>query len=146
MLECSLLIHQESQGNIVDDLLVIDIIPKDDNEEGDSDLESIPEDEIDLVSGFEEAASDNDEDVKADSKVLKLRVNYSNQVTNKLKESVPQMIANTFKERMHELLADTLKNILPKIIEDTIQSSLLHFEVQGDSDCFCARTHHQADE
>nr|GEV21566.1 hypothetical protein [Tanacetum cinerariifolium] len=122
--------------------------------EVDSDLESIPDDEIDSVSRFEANTDDNEEnhskhkeelpktdeatvdniiDELADissffTKVENLESSLAQQVAEKIKDSVPRMVADAFEERMHELLSDTLKNILHQIIKDSIKKTLPKFK------------------
>ncbi|GJV77117.1 hypothetical protein Tco_1508701 [Tanacetum coccineum] len=124
-------------------------------EEADSDLESMPRDEIESVFGFEAAESDDEKNDKPETKVelskseeattdnvlneladMATNMNASVHkpsmldlvVAGKLDESVPRMVANAFKERMHDLLSNTLKNILTQIIEEFVKQAILKFD------------------
>nr|GFC67087.1 hypothetical protein [Tanacetum cinerariifolium] len=98
-----------------------------------SDLEYMPDDEIEFAYGFK--ANDDEEDDKSKNKeelsktdeaaidnVLDELVDMAksqdanfNAFADKLAKSdplVPRMVADVFEERIHDLVSDTLKNIL----------------------------------
>ncbi|GJV99083.1 hypothetical protein Tco_1554335 [Tanacetum coccineum] len=113
-------------------------------QEADSDLESVPGDEIESLSGFEADVSEDDdrqsvhkeELTKTDEaaannvidEVAHLESSLAQLVADKIKDSVPRLVADAFKERVPELLSDTLKNILSQIIKDTVKEALLKFD------------------
>ncbi|GJZ78559.1 hypothetical protein Tco_0643396 [Tanacetum coccineum] len=115
-------------------------------EEADSDLESMPMDEIESVFRFEATKSDDEKNDKLETKVelSKCEEATADNVLNELAEMatnmnasvdkpsmldpvVPRMVANAFKERMHDLLSDTLKNIFPQIIEEFVKQAIPKF-------------------
>ncbi|GJS90169.1 hypothetical protein Tco_0772805 [Tanacetum coccineum] len=91
----SLFIDQDMMGDTADLFLQDQLV----EEEVDSDLKSMPDDEVKSFSGFEAAESINEENDTVETK-----------------------------ERMHDLLVDALKNLLSYIIEDSIQQALPKFD------------------
>ncbi|GKB09286.1 retrovirus-related pol polyprotein from transposon TNT 1-94 [Tanacetum coccineum] len=92
--------------------------------ETNSNLESMPDDKIKSVSGFE-ADTKDDADTQSKNKV-ELSKNDEAAVDNvidelqladKLDESVPRMVVDVFEERILDLIFDTLKNIIPQRIQ-----------------------------
>ncbi|GKE87365.1 hypothetical protein Tco_1564840, partial [Tanacetum coccineum] len=123
--------------------------------EDDSDLESMPDDEIEFMSGFEEADDNDSENAKelsvadeataddvidelvdmAKSQDANLNVSAAMatnsdplKVADKIDDSVPQMVADVFEERLHELLSNTLKNILPRLLKDYVKKAMPKFD------------------
>ncbi|GJW42857.1 hypothetical protein Tco_0071656 [Tanacetum coccineum] len=148
----SLLIHQEKAASETNDdgieIILIDSSKDAEAKENDSDLESMPGDEIESLSGFEEDETDDDhhqskhkeEFSKADeaaadnsdplshhpadfsslvATINNLESSLSQKIADKIKESVPRMVADALEERLHEMLFDTLKNILLDLLKDS---------------------------
>ncbi|GJU95443.1 hypothetical protein Tco_1320199 [Tanacetum coccineum] len=131
----SLLIHQGSQRSISDDLDVIDITPKDDEERdaSHSGLRSMPDDDLASLTGFETLDSaDNDSqegtaetlyasaDKPAQSdplgplheelrilntKIDKLESNITKKVTDDVQSSVPSIVSNSLIKTLPGLLS-----------------------------------------
>nr|GEW29837.1 hypothetical protein [Tanacetum cinerariifolium] len=117
-----------------------------DLDKADSDLHSMPVDEVESVFGFEDTKSSAEEYDKAGSKpsdpfgpllaktsslstkVKNLESSLAKKVTDKLEDSVPKMVADVFKEKMPELIFDSLKHILSQIIKESIQQALLKID------------------
>ncbi|GJW13125.1 retrovirus-related pol polyprotein from transposon TNT 1-94 [Tanacetum coccineum] len=110
-------------------------------EPADSDLHSMPDDEVIVDNILDEMADIKDSTDKPSdplghlwakmsflsNKVDNLESSLAKKVSRKLEETVPSMVADAFEERMPELISDTIKNILPNIIEESIQHALLKF-------------------
>ncbi|GJT76553.1 retrovirus-related pol polyprotein from transposon TNT 1-94 [Tanacetum coccineum] len=118
------------------------ILADQDMKDVDSDLESMPEDAILSISGFE---ADDDADDRSETKVklsktdeafvdniidelvdmansqdvAQLESSLAQQVAAQIEYFLPRMVADAFEERIPKLLSDTLKNILPRIIKDS---------------------------
>ncbi|GKB17063.1 hypothetical protein Tco_0850986 [Tanacetum coccineum] len=109
--------------------------------DADSDLESMPGDEIESLSGFE-AESNNDDtqsvhkeelskaDEATTNNVEQLESSLAQRVVDKIKESVPRMVADALEERIPELLSDTIKTVLPDLLKDSIKKALPKFDKQ----------------
>ncbi|GJX36186.1 hypothetical protein Tco_0247743 [Tanacetum coccineum] len=114
-------------------------------DKGYSDLESMPGDDIESLSGFEADESDHDDDIHpmykeeltkddekvADnelssltSKVEQLESSLAQRVADKIKDSMPKMVAYALKDRLLELLSNTLKTILPDLLKDSVKTVL----------------------
>nr|GEU62113.1 hypothetical protein [Tanacetum cinerariifolium] len=122
----------------------------------DYDLESMPDDEISFVSGFEEADDDDSKIEEELSKNDEVAVNFVldelvymantkdailNVFTAKKTDSGPfghlqmdissltaKMVVDALKERLLELLADTLKNILLELLIDSVKKAMPNFD------------------
>nr|GEU87597.1 NADPH--cytochrome P450 reductase [Tanacetum cinerariifolium] len=120
--------------------------------EADSDLESMHDDEIESISGFE--ANDNDEDVNSKNKaeLSKTDKAYADHMIDELvdiansQDAKPNASAEKSPEsdpighlqkdfsslvdkgRILELLADSLKSILPDLLKDSIKKALPKFD------------------
>ncbi|GJY57120.1 hypothetical protein Tco_0456235 [Tanacetum coccineum] len=113
----------------------------------DSNLESMLDDEIESISGFE-AEDDEDDHYKnkvglsqadeaAVNNVIDELVDMANSKDAKINASadkpaesdplVPRMVADALEERLHVLLSNTLKNILPNLLKDSIKKALPKF-------------------
>nr|GEZ96212.1 hypothetical protein [Tanacetum cinerariifolium] len=88
-------------------------------------LESMPDDEIIYVYRFEEV-DDDDSEIK--KQLLKNDEDATDNVSNKIDNSVPRMLADIFEERILELLSDTLKNILPDLLKDSVKKAMPKFD------------------
>ncbi|GJS92432.1 hypothetical protein Tco_0799400 [Tanacetum coccineum] len=129
----------DKEGKVVFDLAnddrVIDItLVVQDTTEADYDLESMPGDDIESLSGFKAEESDHNDDLRRKeinsltSRVIKLESSLAQKVADKLEDFVPRLVADAFEERIPDLLSDTLKNILPRIIKDSVNQALPKFD------------------
>ncbi|GKD47029.1 hypothetical protein Tco_1271674, partial [Tanacetum coccineum] len=84
--------------------------------EADFDLESMPGDESESLSG------------SLCLKVEQLESSLAQRVADKIKESVPRMVVDALEERIPELLSDTIKTVLPDLLKDSIKKSLPKFD------------------
>ncbi|GJZ15404.1 hypothetical protein Tco_0551081 [Tanacetum coccineum] len=123
-------------GSLVNDDSLSDQVMQ----EADSDLEYMPGDEIESLSGFEADESDNDDcqsmhkeelsktdEAAADNihdEIAYMANSENENVADKIKDSVPRLVADAFKERIPDLLSETLKNTLPQIIKGSIKQAL----------------------
>ncbi|GJZ55003.1 hypothetical protein Tco_0610196 [Tanacetum coccineum] len=102
-----------------------------------SDLESMFDDEIMFVSGFEEAFADDYATKEELLKVVEnanisslvgqvknLESSLSQRVADKINDSIPRMVADALEKRLHELLSDTLKTILPDLLKNYVKKAL----------------------
>nr|GFA42015.1 hypothetical protein [Tanacetum cinerariifolium] len=112
----------------------------------DFDLESMPDDEIESVSCFKEANSDNSSNDKKLSvsdeaafdhvidisslaaKENNLESSLSQRVADKISDSVPKIVTDALEGRLPKLLANTLKNILPKLLKDSVKKAMPKFD------------------
>ncbi|GJW01287.1 hypothetical protein Tco_1556538 [Tanacetum coccineum] len=97
------------------------------HEDSDSDLLSMPDDDLRSVSGFDTADSDDTHKNKV-SLHLKLRDMESfivQQVSAEFKSSLPSLVSNTLKEQLPSFLSNALKDSLPQLFKDSIKSSVL---------------------
>ncbi|GJW26132.1 hypothetical protein Tco_0039943 [Tanacetum coccineum] len=105
-------------------------------QEADSDLESMPGDEIESLYGFEEPET-NDDTISVRplghhqanfsslvASIQNLESSLSKKVADKIKESFPRMVVNALEERLPKMLFDTLKTILPDLLQDSMNKAL----------------------
>nr|GEY59412.1 retrovirus-related Pol polyprotein from transposon TNT 1-94 [Tanacetum cinerariifolium] len=93
----------------------------------DSDLQSMPDDDLRSVSGFHTADSDDTHENEVS------KSDHSFQDDNAFTErlSLPDhmdhisLVTNSFKERLPSLLLDTLKDTLPQLLKDSIKIYIL---------------------
>ncbi|GJU39367.1 hypothetical protein Tco_1192324 [Tanacetum coccineum] len=81
----------------------------------DSDLHSMPDDEVQSISGFE--PTDSNEEVD------NLESSLAKKVSSKLEESIPRMITDAFEERMPEV-QETLQTTVPSLISKPLNREL----------------------
>ncbi|GKA10662.1 hypothetical protein Tco_0690095 [Tanacetum coccineum] len=97
-----------------------------------SEIKSMPEDEIVSVSGFKTTQTEDDDTQSQHreelSKVEHIESSLAQQVADKIEDSMPRLVADAFEERVPNLVADTLKNILPQIITDSVKQALPKFD------------------
>nr|GEV07635.1 hypothetical protein [Tanacetum cinerariifolium] len=111
----------------------------------DSNLESMPDNEIEFVSKFKEGDDDEskhaeelsmEDEAAADDVIVELVDMENNQDANLDTSAtkptypyplVPRMVADVFEENLRELLSDTLKNILPQLLEESVKKALPRF-------------------
>nr|GFB06351.1 hypothetical protein [Tanacetum cinerariifolium] len=79
----------------------------------DSDLQSMLDDDLGSVSGFEDA--DSNDTHENESFIV-------HQIFVEIKSSLPALVTTTLKEQMRGLLLDALKDTLPQLIKDSIKS------------------------
>ncbi|GJW93967.1 retrovirus-related pol polyprotein from transposon TNT 1-94 [Tanacetum coccineum] len=119
----------KSLGNVnLDELLkdkIVNVGAEDKMEEADSELESMPNDEVISILGNEDEEEDSDrelsiaDEIDAD-KVIDTLVSIANKewlslldkFADKIDSLMPRMVADAFKERMPEFISHTLMNIL----------------------------------
>ncbi|GJS03885.1 hypothetical protein Tco_0320393 [Tanacetum coccineum] len=99
-------------------------------QEADSDLESMPRDEIKSLYRFEEPKT-NDDTIPLGhhqanfsslvASIQNLESSLSKKVADKIKESFPRMVVNALEERLPKMLFDTLKTILPDLLQDSVK-------------------------
>ncbi|GJT95819.1 hypothetical protein Tco_1091337 [Tanacetum coccineum] len=109
------------------------------HEDSDSDLQSMPDDDLRSVSGFDTADSNDthENEVLPDhmdhiceevsslhSKLGDMESSIVQQVSAEIKSSLPALVSNTFKEQLPSFLSDALKDTLPQLLKDSIRSSV----------------------
>nr|GEU83374.1 reverse transcriptase domain-containing protein [Tanacetum cinerariifolium] len=129
----------EAQGDGIEITLTDQVM-----QEADSDLDSMPKDEVEFVFEFEKVESDDDENDKAESNVVLSKskeatadnvldeladmATYENVNFNAFANKPSLLVADAFEEKISKLLSDTLKNILPHIIKDFVNQDLPKFD------------------
>ncbi|GJY67157.1 hypothetical protein Tco_0469395 [Tanacetum coccineum] len=104
---------------------------KDDSDETDFGLQSMPDDDLASLSGFQ--AEDSDDEAQSDplghlheelrtlnTKVDQLKSSISKKVTDDIQSSVPSIVDDALKANLPGLLLEALKNTLPQMIKDSI--------------------------
>ncbi|GJR09135.1 hypothetical protein Tco_0791787 [Tanacetum coccineum] len=94
---------------------------KDDSDETDSGLQSMPDDDLASLSGFEAEDSDDEDPLghlheelrTLNTKVDQLESSISKKVTNDIQSSVPSIVDDALKANLPGLLSEALKNTLP---------------------------------
>ncbi|GKE58114.1 hypothetical protein Tco_1497299, partial [Tanacetum coccineum] len=118
--------YDDSQTN--DDGIEITMIDSSNDveaKEDDSDLESMPGDEIESLSGFKVVYALADKPPQSDplghhlvdfsslvATIQNLESSLSQKIDDKIEESVPRMVDDALEERLPKMLSDTLKFIL----------------------------------
>ncbi|GKC73087.1 hypothetical protein Tco_1118970, partial [Tanacetum coccineum] len=95
------------------------------HEGSDSDLQSMPDDDLRAVSGFHTADSgDTHENEVSKSDHIFQDDNASTEHLTKFKSSLPALVTDSLKEQLPSLLSDALKDTLPQLLKDSIKSSV----------------------
>ncbi|GJR17479.1 hypothetical protein Tco_0966006 [Tanacetum coccineum] len=100
------------------------------SQEADFDLESIPGDETESLSEFEEAETDDtmsvhkEEFSKDDANDSANKPPQSDSFVDKIKESAPRMVADALEERLPKVLSGTFKTILPDLLNNSVKKAL----------------------
>ncbi|GKA64015.1 uncharacterized mitochondrial protein-like protein [Tanacetum coccineum] len=129
---------------IVSSFLII-VQEDDDLEKADSDLVSMPEDDIESVDYFDVVGSETDDTVHSEpklnlsknplghlrkeissltSKVQHLESSITQQVADKLEEFVPDLVAEALKSTLLKLLSESLKNVMPLIVVESVKQTI----------------------
>nr|GEU77613.1 uncharacterized mitochondrial protein AtMg00810-like [Tanacetum cinerariifolium] len=92
----------------------------------DFDLQSMPNDDLRSVSGFEAADSDDthENEVSKSDHLGDMESFIFHQISMEIKSSLPSLVTTTLKEQLPGLLLDSLKYTLPQLIKDSIKSSV----------------------
>ncbi|GJY94060.1 putative reverse transcriptase domain-containing protein [Tanacetum coccineum] len=88
-------------------------LKKDDSDETDSGLQSMPDDDIASLLDFKTEDSGNEELRTLNTKADQLEFNISKKVTDDIQSSVPLIFADALKVNFPGLLLEALKNTLP---------------------------------
>nr|GEX28249.1 retrovirus-related Pol polyprotein from transposon TNT 1-94 [Tanacetum cinerariifolium] len=92
----------------------------------DSDLQSMPDDDLRSVSGFHTTDFDNTHKNKVSlhSRLGDMESSIVQQVSTEFKSSLPALVIDSLKEQLPSLLSDALKVTLPRLLKDSIRSSI----------------------
>ncbi|GJS04498.1 hypothetical protein Tco_0321006 [Tanacetum coccineum] len=105
---------------------------KADSDKTDSGLQSMPDDDLASLSGFEAEDSEDEDPLghlqeelrTLNTKIDQLESNISKKVTDDIQSSVPSLVANALKAHLLDLISGALKNILPQLLKDSIHQSV----------------------
>ncbi|GKD02467.1 hypothetical protein Tco_1177441 [Tanacetum coccineum] len=94
-------------------------------EDSDSDLQSMPDDDLRSVSGFKAADSDDTHDNEVSHSAHTLQDDIASAkrlIFDDIKSSLPAMITDALKEQLPRILLATLKDCLPLIVKESLQT------------------------
>ncbi|GJR91735.1 hypothetical protein Tco_0215746 [Tanacetum coccineum] len=97
-------------------------------EDSDSDLQSMPDDDLRSVSGFKAADSDDthkNEVSKSDHVFKDDNASVERLISVEIKSSLPALVTTALKEQLPRLLSAILKDCLPLIIKESLQTHIL---------------------
>nr|GFA19310.1 hypothetical protein [Tanacetum cinerariifolium] len=90
-------------------------------------LESMPDNDLQSLSGFETSVSDSSHDVSHSehtswekTKVKEIKSSIAQKVSNDIKSFVPDLISHSLKAQLPRLLSDALKNSLPQLLKQSL--------------------------